>query len=339
VKLPNRKLTLVIFFTILILIAIITTYSLHQTPEMQTITTTAGTYTNTANYDYTASVNTSPIYGNKTTLKPSDGVLYTKLTNKIDLTLTYTFTSTLTANPTITYNIVTTLKTDAWQYPLSTTPDTTTDQTTIQITLPTFNKGQIEQTKARIDNETGTTNFYSSTEPQYVLEITPAFTITAATEAGTINEDFQPTLTINSTRSTEGNILIINDLTQTTTGTLTQQQTITNPEITNQRYASYSLLAISAIGLTYSAFTLKKRQPTQAPNPTKKLTEQYRDLIVEATQNTNAATTINVINLAELAKTAEILARPIFHHATENEDTFYIIENNTKYQYKVTKNN
>jgi len=38
--------------------------------------------------------------------------------------------------------------------------------------------------------------------------------------------------------------------------------------------------------------------------------------------------------LEDLAKTAEILARPVLH-ATEGEDqTFYVIDNDTKYQYK-----
>jgi hypothetical protein len=38
--------------------------------------------------------------------------------------------------------------------------------------------------------------------------------------------------------------------------------------------------------------------------------------------------------LEDLAKIAEILARPILHTTEAQEHTFYIIDNNTKYQYK-----
>jgi hypothetical protein len=35
-------------------------------------------------------------------------------------------------------------------------------------------------------------------------------------------------------------------------------------------------------------------------------------------------------------KTAELLARPILHATKGKEHTFYIIDNNTKYQYTTT---
>jgi hypothetical protein len=54
-----------------------------------------------------------------------------------------------------------------------------------------------------------------------------------------------------------------------------------------------------------------------------------------STQETK--TTIQTESLEDLAKIAEILARPILHTTEEKEHTFYIIENNTTYQYK-TKN-
>jgi hypothetical protein len=45
-------------------------------------------------------------------------------------------------------------------------------------------------------------------------------------------------------------------------------------------------------------------------------------------------TTIETETLEDLAKIAEILARPILHTTTDKEHTFYIIDNNTKYQHK-----
>jgi hypothetical protein len=40
------------------------------------------------------------------------------------------------------------------------------------------------------------------------------------------------------------------------------------------------------------------------------------------------------LSLEDLAKTAEILARPVFYTTEGGEHSFYIIDNNTKYQYK-----
>ena len=50
------------------------------------------------------------------------------------------------------------------------------------------------------------------------------------------------------------------------------------------------------------------------------------------TQETKA--TKETESLEDLAKIVEILARPILHTTEEKEHTFYIIENNTTYQYK-----
>ena len=83
-KSPQRNLTLTAFFIILTLIAAVTVVTLQQTSASQTKTETIGTYQSTAAYDYTATVQPSTIYGDKTSITPNDGAIYTKLTSKID---------------------------------------------------------------------------------------------------------------------------------------------------------------------------------------------------------------------------------------------------------------
>ncbi|RLI40900.1 hypothetical protein DRO69_12250, partial [Candidatus Bathyarchaeota archaeon] len=100
-KLEKTK-TLVIIFTILTLIALLTLYTVHQNPIEETITNTLCTYKSTATYNYTAMLQTpNLIYNNKTTLKPDEGTIYTKITRQINLTLTYNFQTTLQSNATI----------------------------------------------------------------------------------------------------------------------------------------------------------------------------------------------------------------------------------------------
>lgn len=338
-KLPQRNLTLSVFFVILTLIAAVTVISLQQTQATQTQAETIGTYTSTATYDYTAAVQPSTIYGNKTIIKPQDGTIYTKLASNINLTLSYRFTSTLQNTPKITYNINSTLKTGAWKYQTSTTPKVTTQQATIQIALSSFDKQEIEQTKARIDNETGvSTGFYSNTQSYYALEILPTFQVNAQTNTTVIHQTFQPALVINSTHTTEGDIIKIENLTQTSTGTLTQQVTSTNQNIINQRYASYIFIITSIAGLSYSTTKMVKQQK-HAPlddSSNEKLLEPYKDLIIEATENVdNTTSTIKMASIAELAKAAETLNKPILHIKNESEETLCIIEGTTKYQYTI----
>jgi hypothetical protein len=335
VKKPKKPLVLLVIFIILTLISIATIYAVHQTPYIEHKTVTFCTYTSAVTYDYTATLEPSMIYQNKTTLKPNEGTLYTKLTKEINPTLTYTFdTSVPTTTTTINYGITQTLKTTAWQHQITQTPTTTTNQKQIQITLPTISKAELDIIKAQIDAEAG-----STTSQYYSVDITPTFTITANTQEGTIHQTFQPTLIISFKRTAEeGDIITIEDLQQTETGTLTGDQAIWRQDLLNQRYASYILIAVSIAGFTFSLVYYKKQPPTPPKPKIEKLIQTHKDLIVETTENTDPRvlqhTTITVTTLKELAKTAEILAKPILHTTKNQTHIFYVIDNNTKYQYE-----
>ncbi|GAG50297.1 unnamed protein product, partial [marine sediment metagenome] len=71
--------------------------------------TTLLTYTQTATYDYTATLNSNTIY-NKTTLRPGEGLLYSAIVELINVTCNYEFTSSPQAmnaatNPDLTVEI------------------------------------------------------------------------------------------------------------------------------------------------------------------------------------------------------------------------------------------
>lgn len=335
-KKPKKTLVLLVIFTILTLISIITVYAVHQTPEQEITIKTICTYTSTAKYDYTATLEpNNTIYNNKTTLKPNEGILYTKIIKQINIILTYTFDTSVTATATtINYSVTQTLKTTAWQYRIAGTPQTSTNQTQIQITLSPISKTELDPMKTKIDSETGT-----STSAYYSLEITPTFKIAADTQAGPIQQTFTPTLTISFKRTEEGDIITIDNLEQTEMGALTENQTTTRWDILDQRYASYILITISITGLFFSTYFYRKTKPTTEKPQIEKLQAQYKDLIIETKETTEPpqTTTINVKTLKELAKTAEILAKPILHATKNGQHIFYIIDNNTKYQYEETQ--
>ncbi|MEM0057889.1 MAG: DUF5305 family protein [Candidatus Bathyarchaeia archaeon] len=330
-KKPKTTTILLATFTALTVIAFLTVYAVHQTPTEETVTQILCTYTSTATYDYTAILQTpNIIYNNKTTLKPEDQTpIYTRLTRQINLTLTYNFEASLPAETQITYTITQTLKTTAWTHQIYMEPTTTTNQTQIQITLPPIIKVELDQIKNKIDSETGTTT------TTYTLEITPTFTVKANTSAGQIYQTFTPTLTVTFQRTEKGEITSLEPLQQTKTGRITQNQTITHPEAINQRYMAYGLTAITLSGLAFSIYFHNKTKPKTPKKPIEKLMAPHKNLIAETTQKPpTTPTTIEVKTLEDLAKIAEILAKPILHTTEADQHTFYIIDNNTKYQYK-----
>ena len=68
-----------------------------------------------------------------------------------------------------------------------------------------------------------------------------------------------------------------------------------------------------------------------------KMIAPYKDLIIKTAENApERGNVINMENLEDLAKTAEILARPIFYKVDGKVHNFYIIEDNTKYEYETS---
>jgi hypothetical protein len=332
-KKPPKTTILLTLFTILTIIALLTVYIAHQTPTEETTTQTICTYKSTADYDYTATLDPNNIiYNGKTTLKPGEGPIYTKITRQINITLTYTFYTTIPSEATITYTTTQTLKTSTIQYQINQTPPQTTNEKQIQIQLTQINKTETDPIIARISSEMGIT----STQ-YYTIEITTTFTINANTTATPIQQTFTPTLTITFQRTDQGEITTITDLHQTKTEAITQDQTITRQDIINQRYASYSLTTIAIAGLIFSTYYHTKTKPKTKETPIEKLLAPYKDLIIEATEppkTPQQTTTINVQTIKELAKTAEILAKPIIL-TKKPKPTLTIIDQNTTYQHTI----
>jgi hypothetical protein len=168
------------------------------------------------------------------------------------------------------------------------------------------------------------------------LEITPTFTVNATTTAGPISQTFQPTLTIDFQRTDQGDTIKIGNLQQADPGALTESETVTRQDILNQRYASYILITLSVAGVFFSAYFYRKTKPSAEKPPLEKIIAPYKDLIIEAQEppkTTHETTIINVTTIKELARTAEILARPMIL-TRKPQPTLTIIDQNTLYQHQ-----
>jgi hypothetical protein len=329
-KKPEKTIILLTLFTIITLISVITVYAVYQNPTQETTTNTLCTYTSTATYYYTATLEPNTIYNNRTTLKPSEGTLYTKITKQINISLTYTFQANLPTETTITYSLAQILKTAALQYETNATTQRTTNQTQIQITIPPIKTNELETLKNQIQTEIGAS---SST---CAVEITPTFTISANTTVSPIHQIFTPTLLINFKHTDQGNIITIDNLHQTKTDAITENQTITRHDTINQRYASYVLITISIAGLVFSTRFYIKAKPKTKKISLEKILAPYKDLIIETHEQPKIppeTTTINIETIKELVKTAEILAKPMIL-TRKPEPTLIIIDQNIVYKHK-----
>ena len=331
--------TLLIIFACSTIISALSIYHTHQLPTSENQTTTLCTYQHTGTYNYVAELKPNMIYGNKTTLTPGEGTLYTAIINNINLTFTYEFkcTPTPTNNTTLHEIVIQVESPEKW--PPRTLSNIEAKEMlqlngNLNLTME-INGTKIKELVDSIDKETGT---YSTT---YNINIKPKIYTVANVTTQTIDETFIPELTVTFHTGTEkGSYITIENLNQTKPGKLTETQQIPLPWVQNQRALAYLATATTTAALAISAFVYTEYKPAAPPKKIsekliKKLTSPYKELVAKTTQKPpETKNTINIETLEDLAKTAELLARPILHATDGKEHTFYIIDNNTKYQHK-----
>ena len=340
----NKKTQITIlltFFAVLTAASTLTVYYTLSLPNEETTITTLCTYHHTGRYNYIAHLDPNIIY-NKTTLAPGEGTLYTAIVDHIDLAFNYTFTSNLIVSTTTTNHQTTIeLESTGWTKTLTTTEKQETLQftNTLNFTLQ-IAKTQIQPLVDTIDTETGTRT------TTYNIKITPIIHTTAETPASTIDETFTPTLTIAfKSDTTTGNYIDIQNLQQHKTGQIQDTQTNYLPWTKNLQYAAYIFLATTLSATAFTSFAYLKLKPTfpqKSPKPIEEIIQPYKDIIAQTTQlpsKTRQTTTITLTTLEDLAKIAETLIKPILHTQQVEKHVFYLIENNTTYQYTTTAPN
>ena len=334
VKVGKLAKILLIIFACSTVISALSIYYAHQLPTYETQTETLYTYQHTGTYDYVAELKPNIIYGNKTTLTPGEGTLYTAIVDHVNITFTYVFDSNpKPENITLEHQIMIQLESPGkWIKTLSDAEA----QETLKLTSSLNFTMQVNCTRVKelvdsIDKETG------ARSATYNLNVKPKIHVVANVTTQTIDETFTPELTVAfKTEAEKGNYIAIENLQQIKPGKITETKQIPLPWIQNQRAFTYMATASTTAALAISAFLYVRYKPPAPPTKRiEKLTAPYKELIAKTTQKPpETKTTIEMETLEDLAKIAEILARPILHTTEAKEHTFYIIDNNTKYQHK-----
>ena len=331
------KISLIIF-AILTVASAFAIYHTYQLPTYEMQINTLCSYQHTATYNYVAKLKPNLIY-NKTTLNPSEGTLYTAIVEYINLTFKYAFT----CNPqpeNIAINHQTEIQIESPGKWLRTLQPAEA-QEILKITGNLNWTMQVNITKIRQFVEAIDKEIYGTTRSTtYNIKIKPKIHVKANVTTQAIDEIFTPELIVAfKTEAEKGNYIAIENLNQTKPGKITETQQIPIPQVQTQRTASLTATAITASALTASAILYMFKKPPTPPEKAaekqlKKLIDPYKELIAKTTQPPETENTIEMETLEDLAKIAEILARPILHTTEAQEHTFYIIDNNTKYQYK-----
>lgn len=305
----------------------------HQLPTSETETNTLYTYLHKGEFDYEAKLVPNVIY-NKTVLRPGNGTIFTAILETITLSFNYTFASYPRSENTSTYQRVafTLQSPEKWNRTLSDGEAKDLLQLDRSSTYTVvINSTRLREFVDAIDKETGMRT------QNYNLLISSTVHTIAHTPAGTIDDVFSPSLKVSFTAGGDrGNYVEMTELTKTKPGEMTRTVTATLQWIIDQRNASYAATLISSPALAVSMFLYVTHKPEPPPSKKlEKLVSPHRELITETTHEPpETRITIDMETLGDLARTADLLARPIMHWQRGDEHTFYVIDDDKKYRYR-----
>jgi hypothetical protein len=193
------------------------------------------------------------------------------------------------------------------------------------------NNTKIKEYVTRIDEEVGIRS------TSYNLNIIPTIQCSVIIAASRIEETFTPKLTISCVSSGDkGNYISIEERSQTKNEKITETKKIHFEWVEKHRKIAYASTAATSILLTGSAILYIRRRPEMPPkNIMEKVIATYKELITETTDSPpETDITIKMGTIEDLVQTAEILIKPILHTKKDQDHIFYVIDGNTKYQYK-----
>ena len=287
-------------------------------------------YTQSADYSYTAFVKPSLLYDNRTEVSEGDP-LYVKLVERLNVTLQYELTQEPnTVNMTDTklkYEVSASLSGGDWAkiYPLSSRRTNATgfiETYTLSIT-------EIEGIIDTIGEEIGTRAY------SYTYEIRPLIRLDASAGNESIEQDFNPTLTIKFERGQ----IKFKGLTNTMMGSVThsEKEAVTykilglSVEVSDMRGISMIVAIALSVLLFYSGRNaLREREPRTF---LERLSGNIREKIIEASEPPERIerTTIKIGTLEDLAKVSEDAFKPIIHHG----ETFYVLDGEVRYEFRM----
>lgn len=315
-------------FAILLVISIYGSYTFLRMPLTRSKNNLDLRYTQNVEYGYTAFVEPSLLYDNRTEVGKGDP-LYRNLVNQIEIVLKYELTQTPTpvemTGIQVRYEASASLSGGAWTktYPLNSmksNPSSFTETYTIDME-------EIEDIVETIGEETGIRAH------SYTYEIKPSIILAASAGKEAIEQAFNPTLKIKF----EGGKIDFEGLSSTKSGSVVhyEEELVTwrlfawDMEIPAMRLISI-IMSMSFVILLYNPVRLVVQERTSRTFM-ERLSGDIKDRIVEASEPPERIekATIKVDSLEDLARVAEEAFKPIIHHG----DVFYVLDGDMRYEF------
>lgn len=341
----GKLIILLSLFALLSLFSISTVYYIHQLPIEEVRSTTLGTYKHTGTYDYLAKLKSNTIY-NQSTLKPDEGILYTDMTEYLNITFSYTFQSSQEANITLEYSINAILESAEWSKSFNMVPHTIQNSiSNIAEFSNTYllNVSLFKDLEYIIEQET------KSRSTDYNVTLRPEIHNIANNNLFAIDEYFTPTVAVMFKHGTvQGNYISTTDLEQTRSETIIDTVRISIPGVMNQRYVSYAFCAttLSALAATGWAYTRKVKTIIKPPKPLEEIIAPYEEVIAESAGEPiykGQTATITIRNLEDLVKVADWVGKPVLSYektsspkSKESTRVFYVLDGTTRYECTIT---
>ncbi|MDI9608727.1 MAG: DUF5305 family protein [Candidatus Verstraetearchaeota archaeon] len=326
----------IIVFVITSIINAIGLFYAYQSPTETVEITTKAAYRHSGSYDFVAHLAPNLIY-NRTEVGPEVQRVYTNLLEWMDLRFEYGFVTNASISSLDTeLSLKVAIESpNRWSRELS--PAEASALLNLSMGGREFylavNKSALDAFVKVIDLETGT----STTE--YNLKITPTISSIAVTSAGTVQDSFVPQANVSFKQDIAGRYLTVSPINTIKDGKLVDTKKVVYESVSMQRILFAVALVASLVGLGVTWFMrLRKRLPKGPSETVKQILGANKDIIVEAgIEEEEALRRVEVRDFEELKKLAEILARPILHTLIDKEHHFSVIDNGTKYTYKVSE--
>lgn len=326
----SLALALVVVFLIATVAAVFATLYAYQQPIETVETTTLANYRQVGTYSYVAELFPNILY-NTSTLYPGQGTLYEPILSNVSMTFNYSFSSSPSpTNTSETHYVKVEFSSSKWTKQLTATE--TFEWLGLNVSERDFtiffNVTQINQIFKTIDLET------ASSGGRYNITVSPFIFQRATIEGRQVYEVFNPKITIMFLQDGV-RYVDISPLNTVNQKSITESVTIRNNYVETLRTASLIGALVSAPLFIVSLILYFKSQPLDRKKTIDKLVSPHKEMIVDTSEVPPVTrTVIEISSLDDLARTAEVLARPIMHSVTGDEHTFFIIDGETRYQFK-----
>jgi len=338
-------MALLAIFAALTATSMIIVYTTHQLPTERQTTTTLAAYQQTGTYYYIAKLKPNVLY-NQSTLKPGEGTLYIQIIDHINVTFSYTFQCNRPTNTSIQYYYVNmelespgkwlkvfTVEEMQEMFQLAKKVNSNGDAST-NFTIRIV---QINELVNLIDEETKTST------TSFNLKVEPEIYTVAKTDVGVINEKFNSTLTIEFKYGAEIEHISMEDLQQTSSGTIKRDEQVLLQSTRDQRYIAYAMAMASFAGLAFATWVFMKSKVAEI-KPMEEIIAPHKETIFDVAEEPSyegQRVTITMKSLEDLVKLADGLDQPVFHlkkppKAPSEKPThiFYVLDGLTKYEYR-----